>query len=157
MYSSKLVQSSVFTHTHTHTPSPSFFSDPQGHTKTVWCLAALPRMRLASGAFDSTVRIWDTVAGLCTSVLKADEGCRIVSLAALSLHGTGNILVSGSEGGRRDDGSSRGMICVWDTDAGRCLRAFGDGSKSVCSLVVCPGRPKVTVAAAHENHIRLWQ
>ena len=72
----------------------------EGHTSTVYSLAALPRGLLASGSYDKTVRVWNVAARTCVAVLQGHTGC-VHALAAFP-------------DGRLASGSEDGEIRVWE-------------------------------------------
>lgn len=87
----------------------------QGHTKSVMTVAFSPNSRcLASGADDSTVRVWDVLTGVCLNILVGHRS--IVSSVAFS---PDNECVASS--------SYDGTIRIWNATTGACLQILETG------------------------------
>ena len=103
----------------------------EGHSSLVGSVAFSPdSQRLASGSYDSTIRIWDTASGRCLQTLKGHSD-RVQSVA---FSPDSQRLVSGSY----DD-----TIRIWDTASGRCLqtlRGHNGSANSVAFSLDDPGR-----------------
>jgi WD40 repeat protein len=111
--------------------------------KGVWAVAFSPDgRRVAAGASDKTVRVWDLDTGAALKCLSGHEDyCK-----ALAFSPDGRRLVSGSH-----DHTAR----VWDLEAGRGLSCFRGHGAYVDAVASAPdGR---TVASGCWDHtVRLW-
>jgi WD40 repeat protein len=75
-------------------PSKTGTKHLEGHTSQIRAICALPKGRLASGASDNTIRLWD-VKG-CAEVARLEIDASITTLAAIAA----NRLVAGDDLGR---------------------------------------------------------
>ncbi|MFO1495839.1 MAG: pentapeptide repeat-containing protein [Lysobacterales bacterium] len=110
----------------------------EGHQHWITAVAALPDGRLASGAGDHSIRLWDA-QGNCTAVLEGHQGW-VLALAALP-------------DGRLASGAGDGSIRVWDA-LGNCTAVLKGHQDWVRALAVLPnGR---LASGADDGSIRLW-
>ena len=94
------------------------------HTLNVAALAVLPDGALASGSYDTTVRLWDVDAGACVATLTGHEG----SVHALAVLADGR-LASGSR-----DRTAR----LWDVATTACVGVLKGHARSVCVIAALP-------------------
>lgn len=85
-----------------------------GHSGPVWCLRFdIDRAFLASGGYDSTVKVWSLDSGRCLQTLRGPnngaDGDGVAWVTALELLRMGTMVVSGQ---------SDGKIRVWDLAGG---------------------------------------
>jgi WD40 repeat protein len=66
--------------------------------------------RIASGAWDNTVRVWSSATGACERIM---EG-----------HTSGVLCLAPLPDGRLVSGSADGTARVWDVKLGECLRVL---------------------------------
>jgi WD40 repeat protein len=121
-----------------------------GHAGFVESVAFTPDgLRLASGSYDKTIKLWETATGRELKTLTGHAG----EVRSLAFSPDGHMLASGSE---------NWTIKLWDTATGRELRTLiGEGGKvesflsRVNSLVFSPdGR---WLAAGNDDRtVRLW-
>ncbi|QQR46491.1 WD40 repeat domain-containing protein [Myxococcus xanthus] len=105
-------------------PSATQVARLRGHTGKAWALAFdATGQRLASGAADHTVRIWDVARGTVIRVLEAGDRVRVVTFLA-----SGELLTAGM----------RQPIRLWSPDDGRVLTSMDSRTVGVLSLAVAP-------------------
>jgi hypothetical protein len=114
-----------------------------GHVQVVRCAAVSPTGKLAaSGSWDTTVRIWDLVAG---RLLHTYEGHHAV-VNCVAFSGDEKHLLTGSE-----DESVR----LWDTGGKGEIRRFRGHTSSVICVALSPDG-RLALAGARDGSIRLW-
>ncbi|WP_433303597.1 tetratricopeptide repeat protein [Actinoplanes sp. CA-030573] len=113
-----------------------------GHTGKVWALTALPGGRVASGAEDGTIRVWDVIAGTESFVLRGDDA----QVRALVADPEGRFLLAGC-----DDGSLR----LWDVAGRRELRRIRAHDGEVRS-VAWPATG-IAYSTAVDGHLIEWE
>ncbi|WP_426750384.1 WD40 repeat domain-containing protein [Myxococcus sp. Y35] len=112
-----------------------------GHRGKAWALAFdTSGRRLASGAADHSVRVWDVERGTQLRVLEA--GDRVRAVAFLS---SGALLTAGM----------RQPIRLWDVDDGRLLLAMDERTVGVFSLAVAPGE-RFLASGGMGGEVKLW-
>jgi WD40 repeat protein len=111
-----------------------------GHASTVTALAMLPGGRLASGAHDRTIKIWDPATGQLKATLEGHSGS-VYSLAVLP-------------GGRLASGAGDRTIKLWDPATGQLQATLEGHSDSVLALAVLPGGR--LASGAFDGTIKLW-
>lgn len=156
-----------------------------GHTNWVstvaWSPAAAPR--IASGAWDCSVRVWDPETGQCIiTLIDADpgyiysvdwspDGRRIAAgswdqrvrlwdpetgqcVMTMQGHIREVVAVAWSPCGRRIASGSRDQsVRIWDTDAGHCVMKLEGHTKSVCAVAWSLG---LQIASASGKSIYIW-
>lgn len=111
----------------------------QGHSKAVNAVAFSPDgLRIVSGSFDNTLRLWDAVNGQSIgSPLEAHTD----PVLAVAVSHDGKYIISGS---------LDGTIRIWDGNNGRVLGpAFKGHSQSVGSLAFKPNGRQFASGSAH--------
>ncbi|MFN7895226.1 MAG: hypothetical protein ACK5Q6_03570, partial [Cyanobacteriota bacterium] len=110
------------------------------HGSTVNALAVLPDGRLASGAGDGTIKLWDAASGQLQATLKRHSDA-VNTLAVLS-------------DGRLASGAFDNTIKLWDPASGQLQATLEDHSDWVRALAVLPdGR---LASGAGDRTIKLW-
>ena len=114
-----------------------------GHTKGVFSVAFSPNeLTVASGSWDSTIRLWDAVTGAHQRTLTGHTG----AVYSIAFSPDGQLLVSGS-----DDKTVR----LWDTLTGAHRRTLTGHTDWVYCVAFSPDG--LTLASGSDDHtIRLW-
>jgi len=111
-----------------------------GDGSSVTALALLPGGRLASGAFNGTIKLWDPASGQLQATLAGHSGW-VYSLAVLP-------------GGRLASGADDGTIKLWDPASGQLQATLAGYSGYVNALAVLPGGR--LASGASDGTIKLW-
>jgi WD40 repeat protein/transcriptional regulator with XRE-family HTH domain len=120
-----------------------FRFDGQGDVIGVDAIAASPDgTRLATGEFDTTVRLWDTVAGRLLLTLFGHSS-QVVSVA---FSADGNTLASASEDG---------TIKLWDAHIGRELRTLAGHTSGVLGVTFSADGNRL-YSASRDGTARIW-
>ncbi|KAA8628623.1 hypothetical protein SMACR_09419 [Sordaria macrospora] len=115
----------------------------EGHSNVVCSVAFSPDgQRLASGAGDRTIKIWDAASGSCLQIL---EG-----------HSNGVCSVAFSPDGQRlASGADDCTIKIWDAASGSCLQTLEGHSNVVCSVAFSPDGQRLA-SGAGDRTIKIW-
>ena len=112
----------------------------EGHRSKVTTLAVMPGGLLASGSWDTTVRVWDAASGECLLTL-VGHAHFVNALAVIP-------------DGRLASGSADGTVCVWDPNTGAGLSRFKCSHTSVNALA---GLPDGKLASGSDDGaVRVW-
>ena len=106
----------------------------RGHTGSIWCLAALPDGRIASGSRDKTVRVWD--AGKYTTLEHPET---VWCLSVLP-------------DGRLASGCADGRVRVWDVGTGEHETLEGHSSDVYCLDAL----PNGVVSGSEDTTVKVW-
>eukprot|EP00440_Ansanella_granifera_P044348 gb/GFBE01048067.1/.p1 GENE.gb/GFBE01048067.1/~~gb/GFBE01048067.1/.p1 ORF type:complete len:373 (+),score=72.93 gb/GFBE01048067.1/:1-1119(+) len=109
-----------------------------GCVKAVHCNHA---GKLASGATDNTVRLFDLARGVEMGELQEHED----TVCALQFWGTSNLVT----------GSSDGQVCIWRCSDYEILLKFRGHKAAVTCLAVHPSG-RMMASAGRDNRIQLW-
>lgn len=114
-----------------------------GHLDWVHCLAVSPdRPLIASGSWDCTVRIWETLTGQALHVLRGHTG----RISKVAFDSGGQWLLSAA-----DDGS----LIQWDLQSGRKMQALTGHAGPVTDFVITPDAGQV-VSASEDATLKVW-
>lgn len=115
----------------------------EGHTKSIWKTALSPDRRiLASGSYDTTIRLWDIVTGDALFVLSGHKN----GVGALAFSPDGGMLASGS----RDE-----TIRLWDTTNGTELSVLTGHNGEIEAVDFSPDG-KTLASGSWDGTVRLW-
>lgn len=115
----------------------------EGHTKSIWKTALSPDRRiLASGSYDTTIRLWDIVTGDALFVLSGHKN----GVGALAFSPDGGMLASGS----RDE-----TIRLWDTTNGTELSILTGHNGEIEAVDFSPDG-KTLASGSWDGTLRLW-
>jgi WD40 repeat protein len=97
----------------------------EGHTSTIYCLKVTQYGDVATGSWDTTVKIWDTNTGKCKVTFPIDSSVR-----CLEVHTDNRIIL----------GLANSDIQIWDVSAGECLEILkcDDDPESIRCLGILP-------------------
>jgi WD40 repeat protein len=114
-----------------------------GHSKSVNAVAFSPdSMRFVSGSDDMTLRLWDTISGVCLNTLKGHSG----GVCAVAFSPNGTRIVSGS----RDK-----TLRLWDALSGTHLNSLEGHSQGVNAVAFSPDSTRI-VSGCGDRTLRLW-
>ncbi|KAI8615177.1 hypothetical protein BC830DRAFT_320710 [Chytriomyces sp. MP71] len=119
--------------------NPWFMHTLTGHTNSVRAIAGHGRV-LVSGSYDSTVRVWDLVAGECIHTFRGHRE-KVYSVGY------------SHELGRAVSGSLDATVKVWCTRTGVLLHNL-EGHSSLVGLLELS--PEYLVSAAADQSLRIW-
>ncbi|TFY68289.1 hypothetical protein EVG20_g3620 [Dentipellis fragilis] len=145
-----------------------------GHTKGCSDVAwSSDSVYLASASDDTTIRIWDVDSGITTKTLKGHTSFVFcVNYNTASTH-----LVSGGwkciktlnahldyvtavhynrDGSLIVSCALDGLIRIWNTTSGQCLKTLAEGHNAICQHVQFSPNSKYILSTAHDSAIRLW-
>ena len=130
----------IVTTTPSLTPPGAETARLEGHIGEVTALAVLPDGRLASGSYDTTVRLWDPATGAETARLEGHTDA-VRALAVLP-------------DGRLASGSRDATVRLWDPATGVETARLEGHTDAVRALAVLPdGR---LASGSDDNTVRLW-
>ncbi|KAG8924740.1 POC1 centriolar protein A [Tulasnella sp. 418] len=114
-----------------------------GHTQEVSSLSFSPDgFIIASGSYDSTVRVWDSVTGAQTHILQRHLG----AVHSVCFSNGGHFIVSGSHDG---------VIHIWDSVTGAHIRQIDTQGGAVFSLSFSPKRSYIA-SGSQSTTVHLW-
>ncbi|KAF9344479.1 hypothetical protein BGX26_004321, partial [Mortierella sp. AD094] len=114
-----------------------------GHGRWVRGVVYSPKGdRIASGSYDSTVRLWDVDTGECVHTLQG-HGDLVCSV------------VYSPKGDRIASGSNDKTLRLWDVDTGKCVHTLRGHGDLVRSVVYSPKGDQI-VSGSHDNTVKLW-
>lgn len=111
------------------------------HTGCVKALHCTPAGKLASGATDNTVRLFDLMRGTELGELQEHED----SVTCLEFAGTTNLIT----------GSGDGQVCIWRCSDWELLLKFKGHKAAVAALSVHPSN-RLMASAGRDLRVRLW-
>ncbi|CAG9950917.1 unnamed protein product [Clonostachys rosea f. rosea IK726] len=115
----------------------------EAHTNWVSSVAfSADGQKLASGSWDETVRIWDTVTGSCMQVLYGHKD-EVTSVAF------------SADSQRLATGSRNGSIKVWDAATGRCIQTLEGHDKAVCSVAFLAKGWQI-ISGSYDATVKIW-
>jgi eukaryotic-like serine/threonine-protein kinase len=113
-----------------------------GHSDTVWAVALAPDDRtIASGGFDSTIKLWDLPTGTHRTLLGHSDAVRSVAITP-----DGQTLVSGS---------SDTTIKLWDLQSGELLQTLSGHSGPIWSVAVSADSQTIA-SGSYDGTVRVW-
>ncbi len=119
-----------------------------GHDQTVWgTLLTADGKGAISGAWDQSIRVWDTETGKSTRTFKNVRGM----VRCLSLSPDGKLLAAG----HFMADASPGTIRIWDVEKGTEIRAMPGHSMEVTSLSFSKDG-KTLLSSSFDKTVRLW-
>ena len=119
----------------------------RGHLDFVFSAAFSPTLDLlASGSFDSTVKLWDVRCGSCVTTLPAHSD----PVTSVDFNYDGTCIASASYDG---------LCRVWDVATGECLKTVVGEESSEGAAVGCvkfSPNGKYLLSGALDGNVRLW-
>ena len=120
------------------------------HTQAVQDVCFSPRgERIASGAEDGTVRIWDSATG--EQLMQFDE--HTGEVYGLDFSPDGNYLISA--GGEMVESTKSGQLYVWDAQTGERLHKL-EGHSGIVADAAFSQVGGLMASACYDNTIRVW-
>jgi COMPASS component SWD3 len=111
------------------------------HSYVTCCDISSHNIRIASGSYDESVRVWDSGSGRCLRMMSAHSE----PVTAVSFSHDGLFVVSSSW-----DGFCR----VWLSHSGQCVKSFDLYGKAICFSKLTPNNEYV-LAACNNSTIKL--
>jgi WD40 repeat protein len=152
------------------------------HAETITALAALNEDRLASASMDMTIKIWNTLTGLCEVTLQGhgDIPCTLARLrsdwlasgsmdrtirlwnpssgectAAMSGHGDSILgLVALGDGQHLASGSADTTIRIWNAAAGKCIATLKGHTRAVTALAELS--EECFASGSRDKTVQIW-
>ena len=134
------------------TPLPSRQPDTclatlEGHTGWIWSVCFHPSGQLlASGSFDTTIRLWDVSRHHCLATLQGHS----TVVREVCFHPSGHLLASGS-----NDRTVRLWDCSDPYHLGQCLHVLNGHEVDVMSVCFSPNG-QLLASGSLDRTIRLW-
>ncbi len=101
------------------------------------------RVKLASGHYDGTIRLWDALSGI---LLLEIPNVGIIDSLAFSPDGT--VLAAGLTGDQSE-------ILLYETNTGQLLNRLPGGDHAITSLLFSPDG-QLFISGSYDGNIRLW-
>ena len=122
---------------------PGHLAEGTGHTRWVTSVAfSMDGLRLVSGSYDNTIRLWDAAMGNCTAVLKGHtKGVRSVAFSA--------------DGLRVVSGSHDSTVRMWDAATGSCTAVLEGHTHCVTTVAFSTDGSRV-VSGSDDWTVRTW-
>jgi WD40 repeat protein/Mrp family chromosome partitioning ATPase len=115
----------------------------EGHSSAINSVVFSPDgSRVASGSYDSTVRVWDVQMGVCEQTLKGHS------------YAVNSVAIS-PDGSRVASSASDSTVQVWDVQTGVCEQTLEGHSDKVHSVVLSPDGSRV-VSGSNDSTVRVW-
>ncbi|KAK4451027.1 hypothetical protein QBC34DRAFT_61486 [Podospora aff. communis PSN243] len=115
----------------------------EGHSRPVTSVAFSPDSKLvASGSYDSTVKIWDAATGECTQTLEGHSG----PVNSVAFSPDSKLVASGS----RDK-----TVKIWDAATGECTQTLKGHSGPVNSVAFSPDS-KLVASGSRDRTVKIW-
>lgn len=120
-----------------------------GHTQVVWgALLTADGKQALSGAWDRSIRVWDTATG---KEVRAFKGVRD-NVRCMALSPDGKLLAAGHFAAEKGPGTIR----LWDVEKGTEVRALKGHELEIASIAFSPDGTAL-VSCSYDKTVRIWR